>query len=536
MLVQRYALLAGALAFSGVMPAQTPVPVSTYRLAQSRAGYNHNETMLTWSNVNSTSFQKLFSYRVDGPVYAQPLYIPALSIAGTTRNVVFVATENNSVYAFDADNNGAGGGLLWRTNFNKGPAGVTVTPVPSQDVLCQDQGLPQIGITGTPVIDAATRTLYVVAKTKEVTATSTYYVQRLHALDLITGAEKFGGPVIIKGAVPGSCGYTDGRGNVLFSPRSQNQRAGLALVNGVVYIAWGSHCDQLVYNGWIMGYNAQTLQQVAVWNSTPDDPSDTCRGGVWMTGGAPSADAGGNLYVITGNGGFNANVAGGRSYGDSFVKLTPNATGALTVSDYFSPFYQASLNSADLDLGAQPPMLLPEQPGANPHLMVAAGKSGSIYLLNRDDLGGYNGSSNGIVQEIRRGVQGSVLEPSPMPGYVGGRVYFAAAGDKVKAFQLQNGLLSRTPAATSANTLGSRGAGMWTTSDPSGNNAILWALESGTAGILHAYKPDLTELYNSNQAGSRDSFGGGVKFSIPVVTNGKVYVGGYGQLVVFGLH
>jgi hypothetical protein len=476
---------------------------------------------------------------VDGNIYAQPLYIPGLTIGGAAHNVVFIATENNSVYAFDADSNtGANGGLLWFTSLNTGPTGYTITAVPGADVNCYDQGLPINGITGTPVIDPTTNTLYVVAKTKEVSPTNVVqYRQRLHAIDLITGAEKFGGPATLGGLVPGSCGYTDGKGNIQFNSRTQQQRVALTLSNGVVYIGWGSHCDKNKWNGWLIGYNAATLAQVAIWATTPDDPSGTCKGALWMSGGGPSVDTNGNLYLTTGNGGFNANVPGGRSYGDSFVKLTPGLSGGLTVTDYFAPYYQAALDNNDLDLGSQGPLLLPDQPGANPHLMVSANKIGSIYLVNRDNLGGFNTTTDNIVEEIGGALNGSAKEPSPGPLYIGNKVYFAAAADTVKAFQLTNGMLSRRPVAVSTNTLSNRGAGLWGSSDPTGRSPIIWALEPATTGaILHAYKADLTELYNSTMNAARDSIGNGVKFAMPMVTGGKVYVGAQGLVAVFGLN
>jgi hypothetical protein len=487
--------------------------------------------------VNSNTFQKLLTYLVDGNIYAQPLYVPGLTVGGATHNVVFVATENNSVYAFDADSStGANGGLLWSRSFNVGTQGYTITPVPGADVNCYDQGLPVNGITGTPVIDMTTYTLYAVAKTKEVAPTSqVQYRQRLHAIDLITGAEKFGGPVALGGTVPGSCGYTDGKGNVQFNSRTQQQRPALTLSNGVVYIGWGSHCDVNKWNGWLMGYDAATLKQVAIWATTPDDPSGTCKGAIWMSGGGPSVDTSGNLFLTTGNGGFNANIPGGRSYGDSFVKLTPGLSGGLTVADYFTPFYQATLDNDDFDLGSQGPLLLPDQPGATPHLMISANKVGTIYLVNRDNLGGFNTTTDHIVQELPHALSGTAKEPSPGPVYIGNKIYFAASADTIKAFQISSGRLTRTPVVVTTNTLSNRGAGLWATSDPAGRNPIIWALEPAVSGgILHAYKADLTELYDSTQNLARDGIGPGIKFAMPVVTGGKVYIGAQGKLVVFG--
>ncbi|PWU07822.1 MAG: pyrrolo-quinoline quinone [Terriglobia bacterium] len=510
--------------------AQTPVPVPTYHNNNSRTGLNNGETTLTWNNVNVNSFRLLFTYPVDAQVYAQPLYVPGLNINGVTHNVVFAATENNSVYAFDADSNaGANGGLLWHVSFNVGPAGVTVTPVASSDIGCSDIS-PIYGITGTPVIDIASQTLYVVAKTKEVSQSGVTYAQRLHALSLTDGQEKFGGPGGIQGSVPGACGNADGHGNIIVDPLLQNQRAGLLLSSGTLYVAFASHCDINPYNGWMLAYSPTTLQQTGILSTSPDGTNRDCRGGIWQAGAGPATDAAGNIYFLTGNGTFNA-ANGGHSYGDSFVKLNPAP--ALTVNDYFTPVNQSNMDSADLDLGAGGALVLPDQTGPNPHLVVGTGKTGTIYLVNRDNMG--KSGIGGAVQQIP-GAVGSRFEPFPMPAYVNQAVYFAGANDNVKGFQLNNGKLTPRPFATSAQGVGFEGAGLSTSSDPSGNNAIVWALDgNGSPAIVHAYKAtDLTELYNSNQAGTRDNPGPGVKFSVPTVSGGKVYVGTANTLAVYG--
>jgi len=519
------------LLFSAVSAlAQTASPVLMYHNDTSRTGLNASENTLNWANVNVNSFKKLFSYSVDGYIYAQPLYVPALTINGATHNVVFVATENNSVYAFDADNSGSGGGLLWQANFNHGAAGVTVTPVPSSDVSCGDL-TPIIGITSTPVIDASSQTIYVDVKTKEVSSSATNYYHRLHALSLLTGQEKFGGPVPVQATVAGSCGNTDGQGHITFNPLIQHQRAALLLSGGNVYLGFASHCDLGAYNGWLFAYNAGSLAQTSAYNTSPDGVAGDCRAGIWQSGAGPAADASGNIYANTGNGTFNV-ASGGHSYGDSVVKFAP---GGASIADYFTPFYQASLDNADLDLGAGGPLLLPDQPGRNPHLLVAAGKASDIYLVNRDNMGEYHKVGDQDVEEIPGAFGSTPTAPYPMPAYVSQAVYFAAPNNAVKEFALANGRLGKTPAASSAAVLGEFGAGLSTSTDSTGANAIVWALEYQSTSVLHAFKAtDMTELYNSNQSGSRDTPGAGVKFAVPTVSGGKVFVGTTSGLAVYG--
>jgi hypothetical protein len=507
--------------------AQTPPPVLTYHNDVSRTGLNNNESILTLSNVNVNSFGKLFSYTVDGYIYAQPLYVPRLTINGVVHNVVFLATENNSVYAFDADNAGTGGGLLWQANFNTGPAGVTVTPVPSSDVSCSDL-VPVIGITSTPVIDPTSQTIYVEARTKEVSSTATNYYHRLHALSILTGQEKFGGPVAIQATVAGSCGNTDGQGHIIFNPLVQHQRAALLLSNGTVYLGFASLCDLGPYNGWLFAYDAQTLAQTSVYNISPDGETDDCRGGIWQSGAGPAADASGYIYANTGNGTFNVTM-GGLSYGDSMLKFAP---GGASIVDYFTPNSQMRMDELDLDLGAGGPLLLPDQAGPYPHLAVAAGKTGVIYLVNRDSMGDYHRLSNQIVQQI---TNTGPSQPYPSPAYVNQAVYFAAAANHVKGYSLSDGQLSKSPFATASATLGVNGAGLSASTNSSGGNAIIWALEYQSTAILHAFNAaNMTELYNSNQAGTRDTPGPGVKFAVPTVSNGKVYVGTANALAVYG--
>ncbi|HVR87780.1 MAG TPA: pyrrolo-quinoline quinone, partial [Planctomycetota bacterium] len=352
--------------------------VLTWRNDAQRTGQNLHETTLTPANVGSSSFGMLFSQGVDGYVYAQPLYKSSVSISGSgTHNVVFVATEHNSVYAFDADDNaGSNSSPLWSVNL--GPS------VPNGDVGTTDI-VPEIGITGTPVIDPATGTLYVVAKTKEAGT----YVQRLHALDITSGAEKFGGPVVIQATVPGTGDGTTGS-SLSFDSLHQHQRPALLLSGGVVYIAWGSHGDNRPYHGWILGYNASTLAQTAAFNSTPND----AMGGIWMAG-ALAADAGGTLYATSGNGVQNPDPTSS-SYANSVIKLSPG----LSVLDYFAPSDSATLNAEDLDLGSGGCLILPDQPGPYPHLLIQGGKSGILRVLNRDNLGQYHSGGDQVVQAV----------------------------------------------------------------------------------------------------------------------------------------
>jgi uncharacterized repeat protein (TIGR01451 family) len=499
-----------------------------------RTGQNLNETVLTPTNVNSATFGKLLSYSLDGLSIASPLYVAGVTIPGQgVHNVVYVATEHDSVYAFDAD--GISAAPLWQRSF-LGP-GVTTVP-PDDTGECCDIS-PEIGITGTPVIDSSTGTLYVVGKTKEGAST---YVQRLHALDLGTGVEKFGGPVVIQAAVPGNGNGSTG-GQISFDPLLQNQRPSLLLNNGVVYIGFGSHGDHQPYHGWLLGYSASTLQQVMAFNVSPNADG----GGIWQANGGPAADAAGNIYIVTGNGAFDAD-SGGQDFGDSFLKLAPNGT----VTDYFTPWNQGAINANDFDLGAAGPLLLPDQPGPHPHLMVSAGKNNTIYLVDRDAMGRYSATTNDnqIVQSLINIFPFGTPEPGNYSAsvYFNGTVYFGPIADNIQAFPVTNGLLRTTALTRSADVFKYPGATM-AISAAGTNNGILWAIQRngdcgvqpscGTAapGVLKAYDASnlATLLYSSDQMGSRDMFDFATKFSVPLVANGKVFVGSLGQLTVYGL-
>ncbi|HEY3412369.1 MAG TPA: PA14 domain-containing protein [Armatimonadota bacterium] len=514
------------------------VNVLTYHNDNARTGANAAETVLTPANVNACGFGKAFSQAVDGQIYAEPLYMADMPISGKgTHNVVFVCTMHDTVYAFDADSaSGDNSAPLWSRTFTNPPG---VTSVPTTDLGNGYGDIErEIGICGTPVIDAGTNTMYLVAKTKETSGATPAYVQRLHALDVASGAEKFGGPLTISGSVSGT-GYNGAYGviedvshGVAFDPRNENQRSALLLVNGIVYVAWAAHEDHDAYHGWVMAFTVnqptQTLTRYAVFCATPNGG----RAGVWQGAGGPAADGSGAIYFATGNGSFSPATS---NYGDSFLKLN-QGVGPLTVSSYFTPSNQAGLDAADADVGSGGPLLLPDQPGTHPHVMVGCGKEGKIYLLNRDSLGGY-GAVDNVLQEIggaNNGVWG-------VPAYWNSHVYFGSQGDALKSFALANGQLSAGPDSRSAATFGYPGATPVVSAN--GNtNGILWALNVGSYGsdgpaVLYAYDASnlASELYNSNQAGARDVMGQAIKFAVPTVANGKVYVGTGTELDVFGL-
>jgi hypothetical protein len=493
--------------------------VLTYHNDNSRDGDNSGESLLTPANVNANQFGQLFSDPVDGNVYAQPLYLANVTIPGRgVHNVVFVATEHDSVYAFDADSNtGANAAPLWHTSFLNPSAEVLAGPAIGN--------FPEVGITGTPVIDASTGTLYVVATTQENGVT----VQRLHALDVATGQEKFGGSVVIAASVPGVGTGNDGRGHVPFEPAIQLQRSALLLLNAVVYIAWASFGDQGPFHGWVIGYDAKTLKQVAAFNTTPNGEE----GGIWMSGGGLSADANGNIYLATGNGTFDPKTGG---YGDSVLKLA--TTNGLTVADYFTPFNQNTLALTDTDLGSGGVLLLPDQPGPVPHELLVTGKAGTMYVLNRDNLGKYHADFDSVVQELPNPKLAGFNTPAVVNNSVYANFTNFTASNALSSFSLTNGRLSSAPITQTRTLYGYPG----TTPSISANgvtNGIVWTLENaGSITILHAYDASNLshELYNSNEAGLLDQPSGGpITFFVPTVANGKVYVAGQTGLSVYGL-
>jgi len=522
---KRLVLLACLLA--QVAGAATGVNVLTYHNDNARTGQNLKETILTPTNVSSASFGKLFTYAVDGYVYAQPLVMTRVSIPGKgVHDVVFVATEHDSVYAFDANSNTA---PLWQVSFINPAAGITT--VSSADVDCDDL-VPEVGITSTPVIDPSSHTIYVSAKTKEVTTNGTAYYHRLHALDLATGAEKFGGPTTIQATVTGTGDGNDGAGQVPFDPLTQFNRAALLLNKGVVYVGSAAHCDNGPYHGWLIGCSAKTMKIGAFFNTTPNGGL----GGIWQAGGGPATDSSGNIFVVTGNGTFDPAA---NDYGDSFIKLSTRK--GLEVADYFTPYNQQVLSDEDLDLGSGGTLLLPNEAGgrkSNQHLLVGAGKEGTIYLVNRDNFGHYNPTNNNEIVQSLTSIIGGGFDT---PAYFNRQIYYLGADDVLKAFSISNAFINPTPVSQGDTFFGFPGA----TPSISANgtkNAIVWALQtdaydSSGPAVLHAYNATnvAQELYSSANIADRDYAGGAVKFSVPTIANGKVYVGAEYAVSVYGL-
>jgi Putative Ig domain len=509
--------------------------VFTYLNDVTRTGQNQKEYGLNTATVNATTFGKLFSCTVDAAVYAQPLWVANLNFSGTIHNVVYVATQHDSLYAFDADNPGCVN--LWGAPVHLMPAGETF--VTSGDVSCSDLQ-PNIGIVGTPVIDRAAGTLFVVTKTKTTTGTATFH-QRIHTIDLLTGAEKLTA-MEVQAAVAGT--GTGSSGGVLnFDPKINNQRPALLLVGGHLIISWASHCDFGPYHGWVMSYNAATLAQEAVFNTSPNGSLS----GVWMSGNGPAADAGGNIYFATGNGSWDGITA----YGDSIVKLAPPSAGSFTVLDYFTPHDQASLSSGDVDLGSGGLLLLPDvTSGAHTQLLVQAGKDGRIFLVDRNNMTHLHTPTDQIVQELPNSTLPGGMWGSPT--YWNGSVYFGAAqdpnttSDPMRAFAFNAvsnpGMLSAAPTSQTAKIFGFSGPTP-PISSIGNTNGIVWAIDNSQwngsgAAVLYGYDATNlgTLLYNSTQAtANRDQGGGAVKFTVPTVANGKVYVGGKTTLTVYGL-
>jgi hypothetical protein len=540
--------------------APANVDVLTWHNDNSLSGANNQEDILTPANVNSTDFGLLFTYPVDGNAYAQPLYKANLTLPdGSTHNVVFVATEHDSVYAFDADDPSAGpsgNGLLWKRSFIN-PAG-GITTVPSGDTLSGDIS-PEIGITGTPVINAATNTLYVIAATKELRGGVYHYEQKLYALNITTGQDV---------TAPFTIGDTTGTNNntsvisvhgtgdgsvngvVTFNALRESDRSGLALSadGSVVYADWASHGDNGPYHGWIVAFNASTLEPISWFNTTPNSGL----GGIWQSGGSVAVDPEtGNLFFATGNSKSSALPPG--DLGESVVELNA-ANGQLSLADYFTASNKVALDQADEDLGSGGTMLLPDQPGPFPHLMVETGKQGTIYLLNRDNLGGYKKGPNGgdnVVQELPQGVAGVWGSPAFFltdPSTNSGLIYYHGSGDVLRSFRLVNGKLTAvTPVGKDR--FNFPGAQPSITSNGT-QDGIVWEIETdsysnGGPTILHAYdalnlsdelyRSDLEVASNAKSAWLRDRLGPATKFTVPTITDGHVYVGTGNSISVFGL-
>jgi hypothetical protein len=498
--------------------------ITTSQVDNARTGAYLTESSLTPSNVNSRQFGKLFTLKVDGDVYAQPLLLPGVEIPGKGRHdVLFVATEHDSVYAFDAYGNPSS--PLWQVSFLKDGE----TTIPERDTECFFIR-PEVGITSTPVIDRKTGTLYVLVRTKkEHVLSPNEYHQKLHALAITNGVEKFGGPVEIQASERGKGDGSSG-GSITFQPLRENPRAALLLSNGLVYLTWASSCDVGPYHGWVMVYDARTLRQRAVFNDSPDADD----GGIWASDTGIASDKDGNVFAATGNGRFDA-AQGGRDYGDTLLKLSMDGKN-LAVADYFTPFNADQLNADDNDLGSGGPMLLPDQPGPHSHLVVVGGKAPLIYVVDRDRMGHFQRGSNALaVQTIptQGGIFGSMA-------YWNRNVYVLTDGDVLRDYEVIDGKLkykvgssfslkdhAATP-AVSAN--GTKDGIVWVVSSKGWNSpdrtAVLHAADA--SDVAH-------ELYNSEQNPARDHAGLALRFNIPTIMNGHVYIGAKREVDVYGL-
>jgi len=526
--VRTAGLILALLLLSCVFALGQGSPVTTYHSDRARTGQTTDQTILVPANVNSTKFGKLFTYPVDGIVVAQPLYVPNVALPGIgTRNVVYVVTQHDSVYAFDADNFGTGA-PLWKVNFLNAAAGISTVPIAEQ--LCSGTGWTEVGIMGTPAIDLSTGTIYLSAKTRLApgspsnSGSTPVYQHTLHALNIATGADRLT-PVVVDASVVNGVGNT-----VYFHTNNlpQCQRPGLLLSNGTLFIAYGSNgCDLHSY-GWVMAYNASNLQQLAVFNTAPTPAPNLATGAsLWMSGGGIAEDENGSLYISTANGPFDATS----NWGDSVLKLGFKNNNSISVQDFFTPFDQDNMAKKDLDLGSGGIALLPDQPGLNPHLAVTSGKTGTIYLLNRDSMGGYNPTDN---SQIVQAIPGAIGLFNSVPVYWNSKVYFAAQGDTVKAFSLVNGMFSPTTPVAQSFKYAQVGVPVISSNENTGG--ILWNIHNPVAPVISALDAgSLVELYNSVQKGTRDTLGMVAHFATPTVANNKVFVGTTNSLSVYGV-
>ena len=515
----------GTTGSGGNPPPTGMAQVLTYHNDNTREGQNTQETTLTTANVTSSTFGKVGFYSVDGKVDAEPLYVPGETIGGATHNVLYVVTEHDSAYAFDADS----GTVLWHVST----LGSNET---TSDPRNCGQVVPEIGMTSTPVIDpkAGTHgTIFMVAASKD---SSGNYHQRLHALDLTTGAEQTGSPVAIQATYP-SMGPESSNGQLVFDPKQYNERAGLLLLNGVVYLGWSSHCDIEPYTGWLMGYNENSLAQTSVLNLTPNGSE----GSIWQSGAGLAADSSGNIYFLDANGDFGTTLNGSGmpangNYGNAFMKVS-TAGNKLVPADYFTMSNTVAESDADEDLGSGGAMLLPDETDASGtvwHLAVGAGKDANIYVVDRDNMGKFNSSGNSVYQELGGALSGQEFG---MPAYWNNTVYYGGVSDSIRAYPITQAKLATSPSSKTAHQFPYPG----TTPSVSSNgtsNGILWAIDNSSPAVLYAY--DATnlahELYDINQAaGGRDQFGPGNKYITPMIVNGKVYVGTTNGVAVFGL-
>lgn len=507
------------------------VSVTTYHNDNYRTGLNGHETTLTPSNVNEVQFGKRLVLPVTGQVYAQPLYVPRVNINGVLHNVVYVVTEHDQAYAFDANT----GQQIWQTSFIGTFGNKQILPVSNGDVFCNDL-VPEIGITSTPVIDLASHQIYLVAKTKEIVNNVTTFYQRMHVLDIRTGKENlsdpyFGAPITAK--TPGTGSGSQG-GYLTFDPRMQHQRAALALANGLIFVAWGAHCDVGNYHGYVMAFSKSSAHPAGVYVSTPN----AYEGGIWMGGVGPAVDSANNVYVPTGNGYFDANV-GGVDYGDSILRLS--WAGVFPrVADYFTPWDQALLNSNDTDVASGGVLLVPDQPlSPYPHLLVQVGKEGTIDLVNRDNMGRYSPSGDiQIVQTLpyaTGGVWGG-------PAIWNHSLYFGGYSFPLEAFYYDPDTqqIQAQPTSATPEVFGFPGP----TPSISANgtsNAIAWIAQTDSypngRAVLRAYDANnlATELYNSTMNQSRDQAGMATKFTVPTIADGLVFVAAQNEVDVYGL-
>jgi len=500
-----------------------PIDVVTYHNDNSRTGQNLQETVLNRSNVKSSTFGKLFTFRVDGIIDAEPLYLSTVSIPGRgTHNVVYVVTENDSVYAVDADD----GTELWHVSVLRDGER------PSDDHGCGFIS-PQIGITSTPVIDRRSGpngTIYVVAMSKN----SSRYFQRIHALDITTGEEEFGGPNTIQAKYRGH-GDNSHHGYVIFDPGQYAERQGLLLLNHVIYTGWTSHCDFRPYTGWLIGYDESTLKQSGVLNLTPNGNE----GAIWQSG-AGMAAAGDNIFFLDANGTFDTSLDSKGfpkhgDYGNAVIKVSTR--NKLEVADYFNMYNTVSESNADEDLGSGGALVLPpleDSNGKMRFLVIAAGKDQNIYIVDRTNMGKFNPHRNNIYQEIDGALVGGMWA---MPAYFNGNVYFGPEGNQLLHFRFSKAKLSTAPVSVSAESFTYPGS-VPSVSANGEAEGIVWAIEHTNPSVLHAYNAGnlAHELYNSNQAANgRDYFGDGSHFGTPMIVNGKVYVGTTNSVVVFGL-
>jgi Immunoglobulin domain len=504
----------------------TPMPqgtdVTTYKNDLNRSGQNLTETALTLVTVASSTFGLLRVLPVDGKVDAQPLYTSQLALSMGSFNAVFVATEHDSVYAFDSDS----GAILWHVSL------LGTGEKPSDDRGC-GQVTPEIGVTSTPVIDrsaGAHGMLYVVAMSVD---SASNYHQRLHALDLTTGAEASGGPIEIAASFP-----TTGTATSSFDAKAYEERAALLLVNGTIYTSWTSHCDNAPYAGWIIAYAESSLARVGVLNVAANSSGGPA---IWMSGGGPAADSAGNIYLLTANGAFETTMnAGGfpvnGDFGNSFLKISAAGAG-LGVLDYFTMSNEIAESNADEDLGSGGEMLLPDLKDAannTRHLMVGAGKDGNIYVVDRDTMGKFNANANNNYQTLNQALSGGIWST---PAYFNGAVYYGDVSGTLKAFTISSARLVATPQSQSATQFTFPGTAP-SVSANGASNGIVWAHENTNPAVLHAYDASnlAHELYNSNQAAAnRDQFGAGNKFITPMIADGKVFVGTTNSVAVFGL-